>query len=104
MNGWDKMEIYVILTIVGMFVVTYIPRALPFFTKVDVDRYKFLGFVPVAIFASLALPDTILFNNKLTIDRIVAGTTAVLVAYKTRKMFLTIFLSLIVLFIFKSLF
>jgi branched-subunit amino acid transport protein len=90
-----------VLIIAGMAIVTYIPRILPFFTGIDVERYGFLKFIPVAIFSSLAIPDVVIETGAIAPEKIVAGVIAVLVAYRTKRMFLTIASGVTVLFFIK---
>ena len=94
-------QIEVILVILGMSMVTFLPRVLPFFTDVDVERYTFLKFIPVAVFSSLALPDVF---AELEPEKILAAIVAVGIAYKTRRMFLTVFVAVASLYILRQLF
>ncbi len=95
-------QIEVTLVILGMAAVTYLPRVLPFFTKIDVQRYAFLKFIPVAIFSSLAMPDLIGVEG-IHLGRVIAAVIAIAVAYKTRKMFLTVFVAVFGLYLIEKL-
>jgi len=90
----------IILTILGMSIVTFVPRVLPFFTKIDVERYSFLKFIPVAIFSSLALPDVF---AEIEPEKILAAVVAIGIAYKTKRMFLTVFTAVFLLYILRCL-
>jgi branched-subunit amino acid transport protein len=98
--GGKEMKLDLLLLILGMSVVTYIPRALPFFTKLDIERYGFLKFIPVAVFASLVSP---LLFVEFDPDRTAAAFFAVIVAYKTKRMLLTIFIGVALLYLFTRL-
>jgi branched-subunit amino acid transport protein len=81
------MKLDLFLLILGMAAVTYIPRALPFFTKLSVERYGFLKFIPVAMFASLSFPQLFVEFDP---EKTAAAFFAVIVAYKTKRMLFTI--------------
>ena len=91
----------IILIILGMSIVTFLPRVLPFFTEIDIEKYSFLKFIPVAIFSSLALPDVF---AEFEPQKILAALVAIGIAYKTRRMFLTVFIAVVLLYILKQLF
>ena len=95
----NQMEI--LLVILGMSIVTFIPRVLPFFTEIDLERYSFLKFIPVAVFSSLALPDVF---AEFQPEKIIAALAAVGIAYKTRRMFLTVFVAVALLYFLRKLF
>ncbi|MBO8183599.1 MAG: AzlD domain-containing protein [Archaeoglobus sp.] len=91
----------ILLVILGMSIVTFIPRVLPFFTEIDIERYSFLKFIPVAVFSSLALPDVF---AEFQPEKIIAALAAVGIAYKTRRMFLTVFVAVALLYFLRKLF
>ena len=95
----DQTEI--ILVILGMSIVTFLPRVLPFFTEIDIEKYSFLKFIPVAVFSSLALPDVF---AGLEPEKILAALAAIGIAYKTRRMFLTVFIAVVLLYTLRQLF
>jgi len=95
-------QIEVTLVILGMAAVTYLSRVFPFFTKIDVQKYTFLKFIPVAIFSSLAMPD-LMGVGGVHVSRMVAAVIAVVVAYKTRGMFLTVFMAVFILYLIEKL-
>jgi branched-subunit amino acid transport protein len=88
-----------LLLILGMAVVTYIPRLLPFFSEKDMHKYTFLKYIPVAMFSSLAIPGVIIQDGLLSPERMIAGIIAVIIAFRTKRMFLTIAVAVIVLYI-----
>ncbi len=96
----DQIEIT--LVILGMAAVTYFPRVLPFFTKIDIQRYTFFKFIPIAIFSSLAMPDLMRVEG-IHLGRVIAAVVAVVVAYKTKRMFLTVFVAVFILYMIEKL-
>ena len=94
-----QIELFII--VFGMAAVTFIPRVLPFFTEVDLEKYSFLKFIPVAVFSSLALPDVFV---EMQPEKLIAAIAAVVIAYKTRRMFLTVFVAVALLYFLKFLF
>jgi branched-subunit amino acid transport protein len=88
----------VLMTILGMGLVTYIPRLLPAWLLRGKKLHPFieawLKFVPVAVLAALLLPSLIVADGKLNVAwsnlYLWAALPAGLVAWKTKSMFATI--------------
>jgi branched-subunit amino acid transport protein len=99
-QGYDTLTLIII--ILGMFAVTYIPRVIPFFTAKNLENYTFLKYIPVAIFSSLAIPDVMFQNGSFSPEKTLAGVLAVLIAFKSRRMFITIALSVLFLYLLTS--
>jgi branched-subunit amino acid transport protein len=89
----DQKTIF--LTILGMLVVTYIPRVMPAWflstRKLPDAAISWLGFVPVAVLAALLIPSLVVVDQELSF----AGTNiflwasipSILVAWKTKSFF-----------------
>ena len=86
------------LTMLGMMLVTYLPRLLPLLsfrgnTHPLVDRA--LRYVPPAIFAALIVPELLVPDRQLQAGPALwAGLLGLLVAWRTRSMALTIVLGM----------
>lgn len=85
------------LTIVGMAVVTFVPRVLPL-VAVDAEALPYwarrgLTYVPIAVLSAIVAPAFIPSEEfmQFTIDiRLVAGIAAIAVAWRTHSVILTI--------------
>lgn len=95
----------IVLIIVGMALVTYIPRLLPMLNPMGSDL-NFLKYVPVSLFAALVFPELLLDQNQvLTMDaETLAGCVALLAAWKTKNIIFTMIAGLFVLYLMKSIF
>lgn len=93
--------------IVGMFLVTYSIRYLPFAMA---DRVKFpdwlneaLSYVPVAALTAIIAPLIVYQDHRLNLDwhnaHLVASAVAFMVAFKTRNLLLTVIIGLSVFFV-----
>ncbi|NLL19211.1 MAG: AzlD domain-containing protein [Clostridia bacterium] len=88
------MDGQIILLIVGMAVVSYLPRALPLlmFNKIEFPDWliKWLGFIPAAVLAALLAPDLFLidghFNLSVTNTYLLAALPTLLIALVTKSM------------------
>ncbi len=92
----NRIELWII--ILGGMVVTYLIR-LSFFLFIPPDRMpewvqRGLRYVPPAVLAALIAPDLLLLDGALRLSfdnhRLVAGSIAALVAWRTRNTWLTI--------------
>ena len=92
----------VIFTIAGMSIVTLLPRLLPMLHNIS-SEFRYLKYVPVAIFSSLVFPELLLNEHRmLTFDiETVAGIAAFLVAWRSRNLLLTMLVGVAVLYILK---
>lgn len=94
----------VLLTMVGMGVVTYLPRLLPAWFLRGRTLHPFieawLKFVPVAVLAALLLPSLLIKENQINISwtnlYLWAALPAGLIAWKTRSMFATVLVGMAV--------
>jgi branched-subunit amino acid transport protein len=88
----------VFLTIVGMAVVTYLPRVLPvwFLSRLTLPSIviSWLSYVPVAVLAAMLFPALLIQEQRinLTFDNLFfwAAIPTVVVAWKTRSFFSTV--------------
>ena len=103
----------VLLTMIGMGLVTYLPRLLPAWLLRGRTLHPFieawLKYVPVAVLAALLLPSLLVSDGSLNLTwnnlYVWAAIPAGLVAWKTRSMFATVLVGMavvaIVRFVFK---
>lgn len=99
---------YIIIVILGMAIVTYIPRILPMiiFSKNDMSESikDIMKFIPIAILSSLIAKD-IFFNGdnlylSFTNPKIISGIIVLLVAYKFKSIAVSIAVGAISIFLF----
>ncbi|MDC0712566.1 AzlD domain-containing protein [Stigmatella sp. ncwal1] len=83
MNAWP--------IILGMAVVTYVPRVAGLWLRARVPPFwqRFLRFVPIAVFAALAIPALPGGRGEAEV-RILAGVLASAVSWRFRKLWLGI--------------
>src|SRR6185369_10455518 len=94
-----------LVMIVGMVLVTFIPRygVLALLGKMELPKpvFRALKFVPPAVLAAIILPAMLLKDDELYIvpqnSFLVAGIVAGLVAWRTRNLLLTIVLGMLAL-------
>lgn len=91
-----------IITLAGMFLVTYIPRMLP---AVGLSRLKlpswfieFLEYIPVAVLAALLLPSLVVRDGRLALnlnnDYLLAAIPAFIAAIFKRNLFIPVIVGL----------
>lgn len=65
-------DIYIYLTILGMAIVSYVPRVLPlvFFSRYKMSREleRFISYFPVSILTALVIKEIFFVDNLFTID------------------------------------
>ncbi|MBA4385100.1 MAG: hypothetical protein C0410_10230 [Anaerolinea sp.] len=94
----------VLLTMVGMGLVTYLPRLLPAWflrgRKLNSFIEAWLKYVPVAVLAALLLPSLLITDDQFNLAwnnlYLWAALPAVLTAWKTRSMFATVLVGMAV--------
>ncbi len=82
----------VVMTIVGMALVTYLPRLLGFILsgrKVSAFWLRFLHFVPITVFAAIVAP-SIPGSSNQSLIRVVAATIAGLVLWRFKRLWIGI--------------
>jgi branched-subunit amino acid transport protein len=97
-------ETTLILTILGMALVTYLPRLLPawFLRGRELPGFlaAWLKYIPAAVLAALLLPSLLVEGGELHLawDNLYlwAALPALLVAWRTRNMFATLFMGMAV--------
>ena len=98
-----------ICLVLAMGLVTYLPRMLPatLMAKRKIPNFfvKFLSFVPTAVLAALLFPGVLVVENRLNISisnsMLVAAVLTFPVAYKTKNMFGTVLLGMLIVILFK---
>lgn len=88
------MDGQIALLILGMAIVSYLPRALPLliFSNVEFPPWlvKWLSFIPAAVLAALLIPDLFLSDGRLFLTYrnpyLLAALPTLLIAVKTRSM------------------
>ncbi len=91
----------IVLLILCMALVTYIPRVLPMLALSEkLQSLKFLKYIPIAIFASLVFPDLLLVDTQTIAvnEKTFAGVVALIVAWKTRNILITMVAGLLALY------
>ena len=94
----------VLFTLIGMMLVTYLPRLLPAWflrgRKLHPFLEAWLKYVPVAVLAALLLPSLLIENGKINLEwsnlYLWAALPAGFTAWKTRNMFATILVGMLV--------
>lgn len=94
----------VLLTLLGMSLVTYIPRLAPawFLRGRDLPPFlvAWLKYVPVAVLAALLLPSLLVSDGKLALQwnnlYLWAAVPAIFTAWKTKNMFATVIVGMLV--------
>ncbi len=97
------MEQQTILIILGMSIVTYIPRALPIIVlskfKLPDWFLRWLKYIPIAILSALLFPQIMIFEDHVNISldnkNLLAAIPSLLVAYKTKSLFITVLVGII---------
>lgn len=92
-----------VISVLGMFLVTYVPRFLPVFglSRVEMPSFikSFLEYIPVSVLSALLFPTIFLKGNHLFISYkntfLIASIPTLLVAYKSRKLFSPVIVGII---------
>ncbi len=87
-----------ILIILGMSIVTYLPRVLPIIvlTKVKTPEWfmRWLKYIPTAVLAALLAPELLVSGGTLELSlknkNLLAAVPCFMVAYKTKNLFVTV--------------
>ena len=82
-----------IFLIIGMALVTYLPRLLPMllFSSIELPSFwkRFLSFIPYTALSALLFPE-ILFSTESIESAIFGGSIAVILAYYNVKLFVVV--------------
>lgn len=105
------MEQKILLIIIGMSLVTYLPRALPLvvLSKFELPPLfrRWLQFIPIAVLSALLAPAVLMSGNRLAIsldnNTLIASVLCFGVAAKTRNIFLTIVVGILAMFMLQAL-
>lgn len=92
-----------LIGVVGMFLVTYMPRFLPAYglSKIELPQFikSFLEYIPVAVLSALLFPAIFMKNNHLFIGYhniyLLASIPTIIAAYFTRKLFSPVIIGII---------
>lgn len=101
------MDQKIILVLIGMSVVTYIPRMLPLvvLSKVKLPPLflKWLKYIPVAVLSALLAPGILLSHNHIAFNfdnkALLASLPCFIVAAKTKNLFLTVLVGIVSMFL-----
>jgi branched-subunit amino acid transport protein len=107
----QRQPINEILLIIGMTLVTFIPRygVLALLGRLEMPKsiFRALRYVPVTVLSAIIFPDLFLKNGSLNLvpnnSFLAAGIIAVLVSWRTKNLLLTIVLGMIALWIWRML-
>lgn len=98
---------YIFFIIIGMYIVTYLPRVLPMliFSKKEMpDLKKIMKFIPVAILTSLTAKDVFFNGDSLYLSianpKIISFMIVLLVAYKFKSIGISIITGVISIYLF----
>ncbi|MFK4567971.1 AzlD domain-containing protein [Enterococcus sp. UD-01] len=101
MTSWSLF-----LLVLGLFVVSYIPRVIPmlYFSKRKVPTWfsDWMKYVPVALFAALSFKDVFITHEHLDLMwnvKIIAMALVLGIAYKTKSMALSVIVGLLAIFL-----
>ena len=90
----------VILLIIGMMVVTFLPRYLPFLTvsRWRLPRFikRFLKFIPYAALGALILPGAVMAISRNTLAAIAGMVAAILFSWFRKEIILTVIVSVFI--------
>ena len=97
------MEVRILLIIIGMAIVTYLPRVLPIvsLSKVPLPRIvlRWLSFIPVAVLSALLIPSLVVTEGKvnLSLDNefLLASIPAFIVAFWKKSLLLTVVVGMV---------
>ncbi|MCP4168552.1 MAG: AzlD domain-containing protein [Chloroflexi bacterium] len=86
------------VTIVAMGVVTYLIRLLPieFFSRIDIPTWALqsMRYVPIAVLTAIIVPEVIMPGGEFNVSpgnaRLLAAGVAIVVAWRTKNVFLTV--------------
>ncbi|MBZ4646944.1 MAG: hypothetical protein PWR27_1077 [Petroclostridium sp.] len=103
------MEQKIILAIIGMSLVTYIPRMLPLVILSKFEMHplflKWLKYIPVAVLSALLVPGILLSDKNLAVSldnkNFLASIPCFLVAAKTKNLFFTVLAGIVSMFLLK---
>ncbi|NLO38063.1 MAG: AzlD domain-containing protein [Ruminiclostridium sp.] len=92
------MEQETILIILGMSLVTYLPRVLPvvILSKMNIPEWflQWLKYIPVAVLSALLVPGILISEGKLNFSlhnrNLLAAVPCIFIAYKTKNLFITV--------------
>lgn len=93
-----EFKSYIFLVIIGMFLVTFIPRIFPliFFSKNKMNREleRFITYFPISILTCLVIKEIFFLDGRLSINltnpNIIPALFSLIVAIKSRSIALTI--------------
>ncbi len=97
------MEVKVLLIIIGMAVVTYLPRVLPIvsLSKIPLPRIvlRWLSFIPVAVLSALLFPSLVVTEGKLNLsfnnEFLLAAVPAFIIAFWKKSLVLTVVVGMV---------
>lgn len=103
---------YIYLVIIGMAIVTFIPRVAPllFFSKYDMSKKlkKFISYFPVSILASLVVAELFFIDGKMVLNltnpNLVPGLLTLLVSIKFKSLSVSIVVGIILYILFGYIF
>ena len=112
-NYWSEykpMEQKILFIIIGMSLVTYLPRALPLLvlSKFELPLLfrRWLQFIPVAVLSALLAPAILMPQGRLVIsldnNALIASVLCFLAAAKTKNIFLTIVIGILAMFVLQT--
>jgi len=100
-----NMDLNYLYLILGMGVVTYLPRMIPaaFLARRQIPELfvRFLSHIPAAVLAALLFPSLLMPEGNISLSAsnhiLLTSLLSLPVAYKTKNMFLTVILGMVIL-------
>lgn len=101
-----------VLIILGMSIVTYLPRVLPIIvlskTKIPEWFMRWLKYIPIAVLSALLVPEIMISENAVNLSlenkNLLAAIPCFLIAYKTKNLFITVITGIIAMLVMNLLF
>lgn len=98
------MDKKTILIVLGMSIVTYIPRALPIviLSKLKIPDWflNWLKYIPVAVLSALLVPGILVSDGAMNFSlgnrSLIAAVPCILIAAKTKNLFITVLSGMLV--------
>lgn len=104
------MDQRIVFIIIGMAVVTYLPRLIPLIALSNMKMpkliEKWLNYIPVSVFSALIFPAILIQNGKLSLSlsnsQIWASLICLIIILKSKNLALTVLTGIMVILIFEN--
>ncbi len=104
------MDQRIVFIIIGMAVVTYLPRLIPLIALSNMKMpkliEKWLNYIPVSVFSALIFPAILIQNGKLSLSlsnsQIWASLICLIIILKSKNLALTVLTGIMIILIFEN--